>query len=62
MAVSPDIEHFDGWPAQMASLLFAGLAFDEPKYIDLWKRLDPDPTDPEVRRNIAIRQPLLWVI
>jgi len=30
-------------------------------YLDLWKRLPADPTDAEVRRNIAITQPLLWV-
>jgi len=57
----PDIQAWDGWPARQPSLLFAGLAFGEPKYIALWKRLNPDPTDPEVRRNIAITQPILWV-
>ncbi len=28
----------------------------------LWQKLPPDPTDPEVQRNIAITQPLLWLI
>jgi len=36
-------------------------ALSEPRYLDLWKRLPSDPTDPEVRRNIAITQPLLWL-
>lgn len=58
----PDVEHFEGWPAKVSSLLFAGLALHEPAYIQLWDRLDPDPTDMEIRRNIAIRQPLLWLI
>ncbi|MNR07542.1 Alginate lyase [compost metagenome] len=57
----PDVEHFEGWPAQVSSLLFAGLTLDNNAYIDLWNNLDSDPTDEEVRRNIAIRQPLLWV-
>lgn len=57
----PDVEHDEGWPAKVPSLLFAGLALDKPEYIALWERLDPDPSDPEVRRNIAIRQPLLWL-
>jgi hypothetical protein len=57
----PDVEHFDGWPAKVPSLLFAGLALDVPDYIKLWDTLDPDPTDMEVRRNIAIRQPILWL-
>jgi hypothetical protein len=57
----PDVEHWDGWPVRQPHLLFAGLALREPAYLDLWKRLPADPTDPEVRRNVPITQPLLWV-
>jgi len=56
----PDVQAWAGWPARQPCLLFAGLAFAEPKYLDLWKKLPP-PTDMEVRRNIAITQPVLWV-
>jgi hypothetical protein len=42
-------------------LLFAGLAFGEEKYLELWKKLPADPEDAEVGRNIAITQPVLWV-
>jgi hypothetical protein len=42
-------------------LLFAGLALRDPASLDLWKRLPPEPTDPEVRRNVPITQPLLWL-
>ena len=56
----PDVQAWDGWPARQPSLLFAGLAFGEQSYLDLWKRLPADPADPEVRRNIAITQPVLW--
>jgi hypothetical protein len=42
------------------SLLFAGLAFHEPRFIDLWRTLDPEPTVDEIDRNYPIRQPLLW--
>jgi len=57
----PDVESWDGWPARQSALLFAGIALGEPRYLDLWKRLKPDPADPEIRRNIAITQPLLWL-
>lgn len=57
----PDVQAWDGWPARQPSLLFAGLEFDEPKYLDLWKKLPADPTNEEVRRNIAITQPILWL-
>jgi len=57
----PDIQAWEGWPARQPSLLFAGLTLGEQKYLDLWKKLPADPTDAEVRRNIAITQPLLWL-
>lgn len=57
----PDIQAWDGWPARQPCLLFAGLGLGEQSYLDLWKRLPPDPSNAEVRRNLAITQPLLWV-
>jgi len=57
----PDIQAWEGWPARQPCLLFGGLALDEPQYLDLWKKLPPDPADAEVKRNIAITQPLLWL-
>lgn len=57
----PDIQAWDGWPARQPGLLFAGIALEEPKYLSLWKKLPADPQDPEVQRNIAITQPVLWV-
>jgi Alginate lyase len=56
-----DIEHFDSLPVRSPGLLFSGVAFHQQKYIDLWRMLNPDPTDKEVIRNYPIRQPLLWV-
>jgi hypothetical protein len=59
--LKPDVMAWDGWPARQSSLLFAGLAFGEQAWLDLWKKLPPDPADEEVQRNIAITQPVLWV-
>ena len=56
-----DVEYFDDLPVRQPSLLFAGLAYRNPEYLNLWKRLDPDPTVPEIIRNHPIRQPLLWM-
>jgi hypothetical protein len=56
-----DVEHFDALPVRSPGLLFAGIAHQEQKYIDLWKTLNPDPADKEIIRNYPIRQPLLWV-
>ena len=59
--LKPDVNAWEGWPARQPCLLFAGVAFEQQKYLDLWKRLPADPANEEVRRNIAITQPILWV-
>ena len=59
--LKPDVQAWEGWPARQPCLLFAGLAYGQAPYVDLWKRSKPDPQDPEVRRNIAITQPVLWL-
>jgi Alginate lyase len=56
-----DVEHFESLPVRAPSLLFCGLACARPDFLTLWKRLNPDPVDPEIIRNYPIRQPLLWL-
>jgi hypothetical protein len=56
-----DIAHWDNWPAREPCLLFAYEETGDAKYFDLWKKLEPDPSDLEIRRNIAVTQPLLWI-
>jgi hypothetical protein len=57
----PDVMYFAQWPIRHPALLFGGLALHEPRYVALWRRLDPDPTVDEVLRNYPVRQPLLWM-
>lgn len=57
----PDVEAWGGWPVRQPSLLFGGLALGRSDWLDLWRRLDPDPTDAEIIRNYPLRQPLLWL-
>lgn len=57
----PDVQYFENWPVRHPSLLYTGLAFKQPKYLELWRKLDPDPTVAEIIRNFPIRQPVMWV-
>jgi hypothetical protein len=57
----PDVMYFEYFPVRQPFLLFGGLAYDEEKYVELWKNLNGDPDNEEVIRNYPIRQPLLWV-
>lgn len=55
-----DVAHFDAWPARHASLLVAGMTESDPRLLQLWSRLPADPENLEVRRNLAVTQPVLW--
>jgi hypothetical protein len=57
----PDVMFWESWPVRSPALLFAGLAYREPKYLDVWKTLEANPTNDEVLRNLPIREPVLWV-
>lgn len=57
----PDVMYWDEWPVRHPSLLFAGLAYGKPNYLEAWKKLGADPTTFEVLRNLPVRHPLLWV-
>ena len=57
----PDVLFYDQWPVRTCTWLFAGLHYDDPKYIELWESLKPNVTNDEVTRNVPLRQPLLWV-
>jgi hypothetical protein len=56
-----DVMYFEYWPVRHASLLFAGLAYREAKYIELWRRLPADPVVTEIQRNMPVRYPSLWI-
>lgn len=56
-----DVECFEEWPVGVSFLLFAGLAYETDDLLKLWHELDKSPASSEVRRNMAIRQPLLWL-
>lgn len=57
----PDVEYFQYWPIREPTELFAGLALSHPDYVEMWKKLPPEPNVEEIVRNNPIRQPLLWL-
>jgi len=56
-----DVMHWDDWPVRQPCLIFAYAEYGDAKYLDLWKKLNADPDNLEVRRNMAVTQPLLWL-
>ena len=59
--LKPDVMYYNEWPMRQNSLLFAGVAFNQKDYIDLWMTLPADSNVEEVIRNFFIRQPALWL-
>lgn len=59
--VKPDIMYWDDWPVRQPFLIIGALSAGREDWLNLWKKLDPDPQVEEIRRNFPIRQPVLWV-
>ncbi len=57
----PDVMYWNDWPVREPFLIFGALNTDNATWLDKWKKLDPDPTVEEIRRNLPVRQPILWV-
>ncbi len=57
-----DVMYWEEWPVRHPFLLFAGRAYNQPEYIDLWKKLEGYPETGEVLRNLPVRNPLLWLM
>ena len=59
--LKPDVMFWEFWPVRSPVLLFGGLAYKQPEWLETWKTLEANPTNEEVIRNLPIRHPVLWV-
>jgi hypothetical protein len=59
--LKPDVQAWNDWPSRQPSLLLAGLALGDTNWIGLWRTLSPEISNDEVRRNMAVTQPVLWL-
>jgi hypothetical protein len=57
----PDVMYWEFWPVRSPSLGFAGVAYGEQPWVDVWKTLPADLTNEEVLRNVPVRTPILWL-
>jgi Alginate lyase len=56
-----DIAYWNKWPAKHAFLYFGAIAYDEPKYLELWNSLVTDTSCFEVLRNLPVKNPVIWL-
>ena len=57
-----DVMYWDQWPVAQPFLLFGATAFQEQRYLELWQKLNHDPSEEEVIRNLPVRNPLIWIV
>ncbi len=60
-AIKPDVMYWNDWPVRQPALIFGALAAGREDWVAIWKKLEADPTVEEVRRNLPVRQPVLWI-
>lgn len=56
-----DVLYWSDWPVRSPSLVLAGVALNKPEYLKEWESLKPDYHVDEVKRNVPLRYPLLWI-
>lgn len=57
----PDVMHYDAFPARTSFMAFAGWTLGDETLLIIFENLPTESLDEEARRNIAVRQPMLWV-
>ncbi|HEY1214132.1 MAG TPA: alginate lyase family protein, partial [Bryobacteraceae bacterium] len=55
-----DVMYWDQWPVAQPALVFGGLALGRKDWLATWNRLDHQPENGEVIRNLPVRHPLIW--
>ena len=55
-----DVMYWENWPVAQPALVFGAVAFQNRDWLDIWKKLDHDPKEEEVIRNLPVRHPLIW--
>jgi hypothetical protein len=56
-----DVMHWKEWPVAQPALIFGAKAFDQQAWFNTWRGLDHAPTEPEVIRNLPVRNPIIWL-
>jgi hypothetical protein len=56
-----DVMYWNEWPVAQPFLVFGASAFANRQWLDTWKKLDHDPKEEEVIRNLPVRHPLIWL-
>lgn len=59
--LKPDVLFWDEWPVRQPALFLAAFAYKCPDFLDTALKLNSDPEEDEVQRNLLTRYPVLWI-
>ncbi|NND06379.1 MAG: alginate lyase family protein [Saprospiraceae bacterium] len=59
--LDPDVMYWDDWPVAHPAFLFGAMQFDRAGYFLAWQKHRHFLKVQEVRRNVPIRNPLIWL-
>lgn len=59
--LEPDVMYWEEWPVAHPAFLFGAMRFNDQKYFDSWESYSHFPSVFEVKRNLPIRNPLIWL-
>ena len=60
-SLKPDVMYWDNWPIAQPFLLFGAAHYQQQNWFETWRKLDHEPQEEEVIRNLPIRNPLIWL-
>lgn len=59
--LAPDVMYWENWPVAHPAFLFGAKQFDRIDFFNVWKKYQHFPKVFEVKRNLPIRNPLIWI-
>ena len=59
--LDPDVMYWENWPIAHPAYIFGSIQFNRTDFFDLWKKNQHFLKVFEVKRNVPIRNPLIWI-
>ena len=59
--LDPDVMYWENWPIGHPAYIFGSIQFNRPDFFNLWKKNQHFFEVLEVKRNVPIRNPLIWI-
>lgn len=59
--LQPDVMYWDEWPVAQPAFVFGANAYKNEDWFAVWEKLEHNPQVQEVVRNLAVKNPIIWM-